>query len=491
MEEPQAAGAPRHPLSGDGDWWWNGRRWVPAVSEDLLWRWDGAAWQPTIDLKSKRASDLAATLALMAEERYARAGRILLEQVGDWYPERALSELIERLRQVQHRLGWLQARLHPGRADLGERLLGMFTAPADPERLEEERLALAAEERGLLVRLGRAAPSPSVKDADDTLLVARTLDERASGLTAALNGLDQAERAHAIAVAEAQGGLAAAEDRRRRALQQARHEIEVAAARHAAAVRAALDRLRSALRPAAGDQVATFGPLRLFSAALEAPGGRLPLAGAGAVVGAAGELWDARRELLADLALSGSPGIDAFLDALTERSGDTFLLIWGRSGAAIVEGAGDQEAAARFAALLCDRAAEAARAERARETGARKAEAELRAMAAERPEQNAAEALARLEADPELRRSVDLARERLEEALAEPEALTRVRRRLLELAEQGVSPPPPLVADQSSGGSRGGDQGGAREGRARARQRPVAKPHPGQDPVPGDGSEAP
>lgn len=485
MEEPQAAGGPRRPLSGDGDWWWNGRRWVPAVSEDLLWRWNGVAWQPTIDLKSKRASDLAATLALLAEERYARAGRILLEQDAGWGPEETLRQLMDRLRQLRRRVGGLPASA----ADLGGRLRGLFTAPADPGRLEEERLTLAAEERALLVRLGRAAPAPTVKEADDALEVARALDERASGLTAALNDLDEAERAHAIAVAEAQAGLVTAEDRRRRTLQEARREIELAAARHAAAVRAAGDRLRSALRPPAGDPVATLGSLRLFSAALETPGGRLPVAGAAAVVGTAGELWAARRELLADLALVGAPGTEAFLNALTERSEEPFLLVSGRGGAAIVECAGDPEAAGRFAARACELGAGAAVAERERDAGVRRAEEALREAVAERPELSAEDALARAEADPELRRSVELARERLDEALADPKGLTRARRRLQELAERAVGPPAPLVAESGGGGD--GGQGRGRHGRAGPRHGPVAKPDPGQDPLPRDGPEAP
>ena len=59
----------RRLLSGDGAWWWNGRRWVPATTEDALWKWDGARWQPTKNLEGRRPEDLAATLAVLAEDR--------------------------------------------------------------------------------------------------------------------------------------------------------------------------------------------------------------------------------------------------------------------------------------------------------------------------------------------------------------------------------------------------------------------------------------
>ncbi len=34
-------------LSPDGNHYWNGQAWAPAVSEDGQWRWDGKQWLPT------------------------------------------------------------------------------------------------------------------------------------------------------------------------------------------------------------------------------------------------------------------------------------------------------------------------------------------------------------------------------------------------------------------------------------------------------------
>ena len=489
MEEPQATGAPRHPLSGDGNWWWNGRRWIPAVTEDLLWQWDGAGWRPTIDLESKRPRDLAATLALLAEERHAGAGRILMERSDEWEPEEPLPELMERLAQIGRRLTWIQERLDPRRRDLRGRLRGLVSVPADPQRLEEERLALTTEQRALQVRLGRAAPLPSLKDADDLLVVARTLDARASGLTAALAALDEGERAHAVALGEAQAQLAAAEDGRRRALQEARRAVELAAVRHADRVRGARDRLRSALRPGAGDVLARFGPVELQARVLAAPGVRLPVAGLRAAVGTAEELWAAHRELVADLALSDAAGTEAVLYALTERSGEPFLFLWGRAGAAVVGCAGGVAEARRFAAQACELSTEAARVGPGRDAEARRAEEELRAVAARRPQVRLEDEVARVEADPELRRGLEEARERVERALADPPELADTRRRLIEAAREVTTPPPPLAPAGASGGPRDRDERRSRQGRSGSRRRPVAKPGAAKDAGTGDRTE--
>ena len=34
-------------LSGDGRWWWDGRRWISAISTDGRWRWTGDTWEAT------------------------------------------------------------------------------------------------------------------------------------------------------------------------------------------------------------------------------------------------------------------------------------------------------------------------------------------------------------------------------------------------------------------------------------------------------------
>lgn len=36
--------AARAQLSTDGNWWWNGKNWLPAKSADGQWQWDGSKW---------------------------------------------------------------------------------------------------------------------------------------------------------------------------------------------------------------------------------------------------------------------------------------------------------------------------------------------------------------------------------------------------------------------------------------------------------------
>src|SRR3984893_16218906 len=73
-------------LSQNGTWWWNGRRWVSAVSEDGLWRWIGNQWKPTVELDGKRPEQLAKTFTGLADDCYARAGVILTDRAQAWQP---------------------------------------------------------------------------------------------------------------------------------------------------------------------------------------------------------------------------------------------------------------------------------------------------------------------------------------------------------------------------------------------------------------------
>lgn len=37
---------PATPLSEDGHWYWDGRKWQARLSKDGLWKWDGYGWSP-------------------------------------------------------------------------------------------------------------------------------------------------------------------------------------------------------------------------------------------------------------------------------------------------------------------------------------------------------------------------------------------------------------------------------------------------------------
>jgi hypothetical protein len=447
--EPEAAtqSGSRRLLSGDGSWWWNGRRWVPAATEDGLWKWDGARWKATVDLEGKRPEDLATTLAILAEDRYSEAGVILAHRAPEWQPEGGLRDLVERAREAGDRLGRVSEGLTVADGGRGlRRRLG--ATDTDRRHLEEERSTLGSEQRALMVRVGRSAPQPSIKEADDMLAAARLLDERAALMTAGLAEVDEAERMRADAAAAAQRELAAAEDARLRALQEARRAVEAAESAHAWAVAEARARMRTVLTPGPGELKAGLGPLRLHANLLETPTGRVPAAGSAAYVDTAQALWSEHREALADLVLLEAPEADSFLDAVTEGSSALFLLVVGRSGTALWPcPPGQEKAAQRFATVVCDHAREAGRTKRDRDEKARHAEEELDQVTRDRSSIEAAEAeLARVEADPGLLGAIDDARERLNRARADTPELIEARRKVLELARRLVAPPEALRA---------------------------------------------
>ena len=64
-------------FSADGDSWWNGSEWLPAVSESGFWRWDGTGWQPQVsaDLDAARLVD---ELERLSAGRHIRRGEMLV-----------------------------------------------------------------------------------------------------------------------------------------------------------------------------------------------------------------------------------------------------------------------------------------------------------------------------------------------------------------------------------------------------------------------------
>lgn len=434
----------RRLLSGDGAWWWNGRRWVPAATEDGLWKWDGGRWKGTVDLEGKRPEDLATTLALLAEDRYAEAGEILAARAQEWQPDGGLRDLADRALEAGGRL----SRLGDGMQADGRGGFRRRIGTDDRRHIEDERSALASEQHSLLVRLGRSAPQPSIKEADDLLGAARLLDERAALMTAGLAEVDEAERMRADTAAAAQRELAASEEARLRSLQEARRAVEAAESAHAWAVAEARARMRSVLTPGSGELKAGLGPLRLHANLLETPTGRVPAAGATAYVATAQSLWNKHRQELADLVLLEAPESETFLEALTEGGTTLFLLVVGRSGTALWPcPTGQEKAAQRFATVVTEHAKEAGPTETDREDKARRAEGELDHVTRDRSSIEAAEAeLARVEADPGLLGAIDDARERLNRARADTPELIEARRKVLELARRMVAPPEPLRA---------------------------------------------
>jgi O-antigen ligase/polysaccharide polymerase Wzy-like membrane protein len=440
-------GLRRRELSGDRNWWWNGDRWVRAVTEDGLWRWDGVGWQAMADVLNKPAADVAAGLSRLAEDRYAKAGAILVETGADWQPEADLKQVVAQAQRVSARLQRIDGML--GVNGRGGDHSSARTPESARRGLEWEGNILRAKLRPLLIQVASAAPQPTIKLADDELEVARALEERAASLRAGLAEAAEAERARRDAVAAAQADLVAAQQARDAAIEQARGALQ--AARSVPRLRPTEVRARRLRAMLGSDQVgyhAELDGLRLHSVHLETPVTQLPLAGLRAYAGTAQELWVEHRQMLADLVLLEGPEALRFLTSVIDKGDSLFILLVGSTGAALWASLpGGEEAARRFAALVDQRAVAVEWESRRRDAERRTAEQELEAVAGRRASIEAAAAkLRESESDPELLAAIDAARLRLEGAEADAVRLLRARRRIQEVMDLTVLAPEPISA---------------------------------------------
>jgi hypothetical protein len=422
------------PLSAAGGRWWNGERWIPTRTADGLWSWDGTRWNATIDFTGKRLEELAGVLTGLAEDRYAEAGYILAACAAEWCPEAHLQQLVE---QVQTFASSPQNGLLP-------RLIDRV---ARRDHGEKKRQLARDEHRALAARLAREVHRQTIEDADEIVSVAGLIEKRADLLEASLTELAEARSEKRRGVAALEKGLAEAEDVRLRAVAEARSTLlraEHSRARIVAQARRRLDAIR---KPGRGELKAALGPLRLHAALLETPSGRLPSAGLTCVAGTAAALWRKHRGPLGDLLLIQSPESDAFVSALIERRSELFLLFLTRSRALLQPcPANRRQAVKRFVAAVTEHSREAFAAMEGRQQAANRAHDELEALRRDRSEIQAAETeLASVEADPDLLKSIDLLRGRLEQARIDNERIRRAQTQVLELYRQTVTPPAPLA----------------------------------------------
>jgi hypothetical protein len=444
-----ARGSTRKELSDDGNWWWNGRRWVSATTADSLWRWDGDSWQATASLRDKAPAGVAASLLQLAEDRYLRAGAVLVERTSDWQPETEVKQAIGQAQKLIARLRQIEKTVHANGS--GADRAGRGPADVAHRQLEADRRSLSGKHRMLLLRVARSVSQPTTKDADDQLDVAHALEEHAVLLNAVLAGLAKAELVHADTVVSAETALEAAERARLDAINRARDAVHTARSRRRPAPAETLARLRAARDLDRDEHLSEFGGLRLFFRRLETPAGVLPVSGLKVYVGTARELWHKHREPLADLVSLESPEALRFLTALTKEDDGAFLLLTGSAGSAIVacpqQPSGDVR---QFAELIRQQARQAEIAKRSWDGWLKEVEHDLEVVIRHRSTIEAAEAeLVRVEGDPELRRAIDDARERLQRNKRETPTVLLARRRLEEVMRPLVQAPEPLTSPKA------------------------------------------
>ena len=406
-----------------------------------------------MELEGRRAQELAEALVSLADERRTDAGAVLAARSAEWQPEGELRELVARAEEVA---GRLQHGAEPPAAAQNRRLLGRRTTSAVESQVSvAERAALIAEQRRLHAQIGRLAPHPTVKEADDALTSARLLDDEAALLAAVLADVREAERIQEEGKAAARGELAAVETARLEAIRRAERALEEARSAHASALKQARDGFRAALNIGKGELEAGLGRLHLHSRVLNTPSGSLPTAALAAFQGTATALWREHRDLLADLVLLELPETASFLTALITQSDTLFLLFKNRTGAGLwVCPTGQEVAARRFLSSLGDQAQKASAAAEEEQARAREAEQHLHSLRRDRSSVETAEAqLGLVQTDHGLLLAIDQARQKVQQAEIAIPQLVEANKRLSEAVTRLLTSPEPLTPRPSQAAS--------------------------------------
>jgi hypothetical protein len=392
-------------------------------------------------------AELASSLSQLADAAYAQAGAALATRAFEWRPTGELSDMVRRAQETHRRLLAVDEQLGSIEAhDLATMLAHIVVDSEQRSRLREERERLVTELRTQAASLGRRAPIPTVKEADDLLRVARQLDDRGQRLSEAATQLQEVERVRSESVAEAQRELARVEQAREAALAQALQAVRTAEAEHTRAIDEARARLQRVRMPGPGALQAQFGEVRVHSNLIEMPTGRAPAAGAEALADTAEALWREHRAVISDLTMLGAPGTDEFHTALGHRSDGLFVLVVGRTAATVSPCPPGQESSARnFVTTLRETSRRAEADQEEREVRVRMAEQELETVANDRWRTDAAEeAYGKVERDLALITPIEEARQRLAAAQADTAELVRTRQNLEALTSTLAAPPQPL-----------------------------------------------
>ena len=68
-------------FSPDGQWWWDGSQWKPAVSPDHMWRWDGQRWVANAPMQVRQSGGGGGTTVAVVIAVLAIPGILVLVSV--------------------------------------------------------------------------------------------------------------------------------------------------------------------------------------------------------------------------------------------------------------------------------------------------------------------------------------------------------------------------------------------------------------------------
>lgn len=438
-------------FSADGDSWWNGTEWLPAVSENGFWRWDGTGWRPQVpsDLDAARLVD---ELERLAAERHIRRGELLVQRLTNWTPPESLAakarearQLMDRRDAAERRLQDLDARPRQGISAWVSRIIARLNGATDErQRLWLDRDDLSETLRPMLLEIGRSAPAPTFRESEEAMETAARVSREASRVSAANAALAAAQAEWQLRVQARHQHVQEAIAQREQAIAQAEQAVEDARATREQAIVDGWDRLAQVRMPGSGEELSRFGPLQLCETCIVTPSGTGPTAGARALIGTAQEL--AADPANADgLFLVGAPGSAELHEAEARDDPTPFLLVRTDWVSAVVPCYGAEDDAHRFAERLAEAAAAA---EEWRRTRDEEVIASYEAIDSARSDVSAIESALthkeQMEADEELLQAIADAREELEREQERDENVDRAREALNEIIEELWTPPAPL-----------------------------------------------
>lgn len=446
----QDAAAPGSRFSQDGEWWWNGSTWLAAVSPDGLWRWDGTRWLLQVP-SGLEPEKLVEGLDELADTRYRRRGLLLAQRADDWPVPPPLTQVVAESTEILEQRAGTERRLQGIGAPGGQRrgLLGRGGSEDEHRRLRVELGNMDAHLNPRILRIGREAPEPTFREADEVLVTARHLEASARDVTAANEALLAAQAEWQARVAAATADLEHRIAERDARIAEGEVAVREAEARRERRIADAWRHLAEVRMPGKGEHLASFGSVHLFAARIEMPNAAGPAAGARAVIGSAAELTEAEPRALEDLFLVGDSGAADLHWAETNGDAAPYLLVVTESGSALVACGENEAEARRFARQVTATAATAEAMRETRRQGLADAREAVRQAEQDHSEIEAAtDHRIAIEQDPGLLQAIEKAREQLAAEREDTTEIDQAGAGLQEVLDRlGTAPDPLPTAD--------------------------------------------